>query len=762
MYLGSGKVLAPIFFLVFASVLLGLLAAQPPSAPASRPEALVSSDLPWAPFRDPSPALLEVSTLLNNAPRSEKLARLEELSNDRSQSPRTRGLAAFALGVQQLERKRIAPAVASFRRPEIDATELRGFALFYIARELETSRPGDALKALAALEASHPDFPLMDEARLRSARILNAKGEREEAIRMLGSVTQSAEDAARGDALDELSKLFMSLGRHQDAVDVLETLYYELPRHKRANNGGRRLTGLRKKLPEVAPARYYELGVKRAEILMEQGHYRDAYDGYASLLTRYRKVADVDRVRLRMAISQYRRRRLTASVANFKRVTRDELAPEALYYRAQVARRLRRQKTQLARVSELETRFPHSKWTAAALVRLADNHESNDEIDEALARFNQVIKQFPRGEHTIDARWRVHWNAYRRGRFDEAGRGFEETAREWPQARELARLLYFAGRAYQKAGELERADALYRQVMLGYQNTYYGRRALEHLSEMQGRRSSIARLEEARKGIDLSDAMSVQRVERQQRIAELLAVGLPKRALEDAEAAGNSKRGERANQANQDDTAFLMMAAWIHYSEGRPLQTIITIREAFPFHASATGDLLPRAVWQLFYPLPYREHVEHYAHARGLDPYLVAALIRQESTFNPRVRSRAGARGLMQLIPSTGRQVARQERRRYRTRDLYDPEINIRYGTRYFKDVLARFNGRVDYALASYNAGPHRVKRWTGMDMSIDPEVFIEEIPFDETRRYVKLVLRNEMLYRRLYGGAEVAAAAAP
>ena len=298
----------------------------------------------------------------------------------------------------------------------------------------------------------------------------------------------------------------------------------------------------------------------------------------ASLLTRYRKVADVDRVRLRMAISQYRRRRLTASVANFKRVTRDELAPEALYYRAQVARRLRRQKTQLARVSELETRFPHSKWTAAALVRLADNHESNDEIDEALARFNQVIKQFPRGEHTIDARWRVHWNAYRRGRFDEAGRGFEETAREWPQARELARLLYFAGRAYQKAGELERADALYRQVMLGYQNTYYGRRALEHLSEMQGRLSSIARLEEARKGIDLSDAMSVQRVERQQRIAELLAVGLPKRALEDAEAAGNSKRGERANQANQDDTAFLMMAAWIHYSESSSKKFLSTRR----------------------------------------------------------------------------------------------------------------------------------------------------------------------------------------
>ena len=763
MYLRSGKVLAPVFFLVFATVLLGLLAAQPPSSlPPSQPEALASSELPWAPLRDPAPALRQISTLLGNTPRNEKYARLEELSNDRSQSPRTRGLAAFALGVHQLERKRIAPAVESFRRPEIDATELEGFALFYIARELETSKPGDALTALAALEASHPDFPLMDEARLRYARILKAKGEREEAIRKLGTLTQSADDAARGDALDELSKLFIGLGRHQDAVDVLETLYYELPRHNRANNGGRRLTGLRKKLPEVEPARYYELGMKRAGILMEQGRYRDAYNGYASLLKRYRKVADVDHVRLRMAVSQYRRRRLTASVANFKRVTSDDLAPEALYYQAQVARRLQRQKTQLARVSELETRFPHSKWTAAALVRLADHHESNDELDEALARYNQVIQQFPQEEHTLDARWRVHWNAYRRGRFEEAGRGFEETARERPRAGELARLLYWAGRAYQEAGELERADALYRQVMLGYQNTYYGRRALEHLSEMQGRRSSIATIEEARKGIDLSDAMSVNRVERQQRIAELLAVGLPKRALEDAEAAGNSKGGKRGERSRQDDAAFLMMAAWIHYSEGRPLQTIITIREAFPFHESATGDLLPRGVWELFYPLPYREHVEHYANARGLDPYLVAALIRQESTFNPRVRSRAGARGLMQLIPATGRQVARQERRRYRTRDLYNPEINIRYGTRYLKDILGRFNGRVDYALASYNAGPHRVKRWTGMDMSIDPEVFIEEIPFDETRRYVKLVLRNEMLYRRLYGGAEVAAAAAP
>ncbi len=87
----------------------------------------------------------------------------------------------------------------------------------------------------------------------------------------------------------------------------------------------------------------------------------------------------------------------------------------------------------------------------------------------------------------------------------------------------------------------------------------------------------------------------------------------------------------------------------------------------------------------------------------------------------------------------------------HRSSDLYNPEVNIRFGTHYFRSVLNRFGGRVDYALASYNAGPHRVRAWTGMNLELDPEEFIEDIPFAETRKYVKLVLRNEMIYRRIY-----------
>jgi soluble lytic murein transglycosylase len=385
------------------------------------------------------------------------------------------------------------------------------------------------------------------------------------------------------------------------------------------------------------------------------------------------------------------------------------------------------------------------------LLSLARWHDDEKERESALAYYRRMLENFPEGKYASDAKWRVLWEDFRSGRYADAGFGWEEAAREQPGSEESAKLLYWAGRSYQAAGRFDRAEPLYRQVLLGYQNTYYGRRALEHLSEIKDQRSSLAALEAARSGIDLGEALKVDRVPLQTRIAQLYAAGLSDEALREAE---NAARGKR------DDTAFLAMAAWIHADRRRNLDAFRTIREAFPFHASATGDLLPRPIWELFYPLGYWDAIVRYSGERGLDPYLVAALIRQESTFNPRVKSQAGARGLMQILPSTGRLLARQERVRYDISDLYDPEINIRYGTRYLKDVLGSFGGRVDYALASYNAGPHRVRRWTGMDLTIPSEVFIEEIPFDETRDYVKLVLRNEMLYRRLYGGAEATAPA--
>jgi soluble lytic murein transglycosylase len=691
---------------------------------------------------------------VNRANLRERLATLQTIHGDGSRPETQRGLAAFSAAVLLSQNGRSAEAVDLFRSPAVSATELEGYALFLAALELELTRPDEALSLLRKVESDHGDVAVLDDARLALARLLRRAEDRESAADALRLVAKGSDPKLRGDALDELGSLLSDWKKYPEAALALETLYYEHPRHPRASAAGRQLNLVRAKLPPVDPLRLYALGLRRAELLVAEKRYGDAYEALAALVAKGSKtaaVADEELVRLKMGVAQYHRRQLSAAAAILKKVHREDLAPEALFYLAETARRLRQKTVWLTRASELCEKFPKSPWSEEMLFSLARRHDDDDERAQALGYYRRMLSEFPAGRHVLEAKWRVLWEDFRAGRYADAGFGWEETARERPGSDESSKLLYWAGRAYQASGRFDRAEPLYRQVLLGYQNTYYGRRAFEHLSEIQDQRSSLAAIEAARSGIDLSDALSVDRVDLQTRIVQLYVAGLEKEALREAALAASGRR---------DDSAFLALAAWIHADRRRNLDAFRTIREAFPFHVSATGDLLPRPIWELFYPLGYWEPIERYSAERGLDPYLVAALIRQESTFNPRVRSHAGARGLMQILPSTGKILARQEKLRYNVSDLYDPEINIRYGTRYLKDVLGSFGGRVDYALASYNAGPHRVRRWTGMDLSIPSEVFIEEIPFDETRDYVKLVLRNEMLYRRLYGGAALTAPA--
>ncbi|MCU0242981.1 MAG: lytic transglycosylase domain-containing protein, partial [Vicinamibacteria bacterium] len=163
---------------------------------------------------------------------------------------------------------------------------------------------------------------------------------------------------------------------------------------------------------------------------------------------------------------------------------------------------------------------------------------------------------------------------------------------------------------------------------------------------------------------------------------------------------------------------------------------------------------------RILYPIDFSDLLIQKARQQGLDPALVAAIIQQESTFDPNALSRAGARGLMQVIPPTGRQIARAKGVRYRRDALYDPAVSLDFGTFYLREVLDRFGQRPERALAAYNAGPHRVDRWTNGRPDMSAEEFIESIPFSETRHYVAIILAAQAQYRRLYPALSVSAQA--
>ena len=161
---------------------------------------------------------------------------------------------------------------------------------------------------------------------------------------------------------------------------------------------------------------------------------------------------------------------------------------------------------------------------------------------------------------------------------------------------------------------------------------------------------------------------------------------------------------------------------------------------------------IPDAYWRLLFPQPYWNDLVTQAERNGLDPYLVASLIRQESEFNPSVVSHANAYGLMQLLPSVGKSIARQQGvKPFDAGKLLDPRINLQLGTANLRQVLNRYGGQVEYALAAYNAGDTPVRQWMATGDYKDVPEFVESIPYTETREYVQAILRNRELYRALY-----------
>ncbi|HUS08809.1 MAG TPA: lytic transglycosylase domain-containing protein, partial [Bryobacteraceae bacterium] len=175
-------------------------------------------------------------------------------------------------------------------------------------------------------------------------------------------------------------------------------------------------------------------------------------------------------------------------------------------------------------------------------------------------------------------------------------------------------------------------------------------------------------------------------------------------------------------------------------------------------YLSIPFDAAPEKFWRLAFPLPYRSAVEMNSRLRSLDPYMVAALIRQESEFNPQALSRVKAYGLTQVMPSTGRELSRKLGvRKFTAKMLFQPDINLKLGTYYLRSLLDQLGGEWETTLASYNAGKSRVLTWLNWARYEEPAEFIETIPFTETRNYVQIVLRNADVYRRLYGPKQAA-----
>ena len=315
--------------------------------------------------------------------------------------------------------------------------------------------------------------------------------------------------------------------------------------------------------------------------------------------------------------------------------------------------------------------------------------------------------------------------------------------------------MYWLGRCYEKLGQSGHALYLYGRTQKLINNSYYGQRAREAEASLQKIRNvenrPIAGLDFKRiagfcDGIQLPPILFSKPNETGNRIIDrarqLVAADLLDFALAEL------RWGIRKYSENTD--AFNFVMSKIYASRGDYSEAISCLMQIYPDYSSRPPASLPEEIWQMFFPVRHLEIISKHATRTKTDPALILGIIRQESAFEQTARSSADARGLMQILPSTGSRVARQARiSRYNSTKLFQPEINIILGTRLLSSLLQKY-GEPELALASYNAGKSRVDRWLKEFGDTDMVEFVERIPFYETRNYVQKVLSNKAHYSLL------------
>ncbi|HST60105.1 MAG TPA: lytic transglycosylase domain-containing protein, partial [Longimicrobium sp.] len=318
-----------------------------------------------------------------------------------------------------------------------------------------------------------------------------------------------------------------------------------------------------------------------------------------------------------------------------------------------------------------------------------------------------------------------------------AAAAWEAYAARWPRGEQTAEAAYRAGVIHERAGRGDKARMMYAAAIAAEPVSYFAIRAADRM----GADPLAAALANTRDWLPVpGDAGETEAALR--RLDALDAAGMTDAWKE--ELAWQTRRLDRR------PAALLGLAEGLR-DRGHSIDAIRMGRELL---ARGNGEWDARLL-RVVFPFIYRDLLEAEAERADVDPYLLAGLVRQESSFNPKARSWVGATGLSQIMPATGKWLAPGAGvPNFDPSLLAVPEINLRMGARYLRDQLRRYGGKRDLALAAYNAGPSRADKWRReLGYGGDPDRFRERIPFDETREYVHVVIRNAVVYRRLYGG---------
>jgi len=681
----------------------------------------------------------------------------------------------FLLGRTLAARDRTSDAEAVLLRIPSEYPVVADYALFILAEHYAAKqRYGDAVGLYQRLINPYPSSPLVPKALFRKAQALYDAGSFGDSAaafeRALSDFPRSeqAPDAGLG-----LGRALAEAGDLPGSVRAFLDVTIRYPAVDRDGEVEKYLDALKARGAEVTrltPGQYYD----RAKNQFKARQYERAYDSFRAALDADPAHPQKADILLQSGIALYNIGRRPEAASMLERLLKADLSDcrcaEALNWLGKSYSRLGLREEAVESFLRLARTYPESDWADDALYLAGNVYRDAGDMKMAVKYYRRLATEYPESSFADSALWWEGWAAYSSGDLKRSVQTLQEIVRRYPRSWLVNQALYWQGRAAEKEGDVVRARRQYRSILSRGPYTYYGHRAAERLSGLELPVMVVAdepvvnpadpeengQIPEG--GQDLSDSEADgPPVWTEEAIAALSSHPAYRKCLE-LMYLGMKKEASIELWSLRDVMparyGALLGVSKAFFELGDYYSSLVVVLRGFDRHLERPSSRFPEDLWLLAYPQGFWQSIVAVATKYGIDPYFVAAIIREESQFRPEAVSPAGARGVMQVMPATGEWVARTtglagfDRSR-----LFEADVNITVGTWYLAHLMKRFQGDLYRVSAAYNAGPEAVSAWNARNGgSGDIDEFVESIPYLETRGYVKKVIRNYAEYRRLYG----------
>lgn len=630
-------------------------------------------------------------------------------------------------------------------------TNLGDYALWLRGRAMQSD--GDHAGAMQQFERVVNEFPeslRIQEAKLKWAESAMATGRAGEVPRFLSPLNEKNV----ADSLLITAKAYETAGDQAQAIVFFRKAYLYGGTRDSGKEAEARLKAL--SIDPLTNATAEEMKV-RADRLMAMGTSSLAFDAYSRLIERFPAEATPE-VHLSRISAANRSGNAVNAQSAFDAMPRNMEGRDQAY-RDLVNAHAKAKLWPRARAvaDEMRLNYPQSPLTVKAWVEAGYAARDARNKGEENHFLRTALINYPNAVEVAGAQFELAWLEHEAGNNARAADMLIEHLARYADKDNSNRgkAGYWSARNAERAGRIGEACTLYDATAYRYSANWYGHIALQRLGSLRSRGqcqapaqfpagSLVPQAAANLKTIIVAPETSGPReLERADKSDHLSTIGLFDWAIDELKDA----------QKTAQNSPKINLALAKHYRmKSDNVNALLSLAKSYPDYAQMFPEEMGRDEWDIFYPHIAWDQVAKWSKARGLDIYMVAGLIRQESIFNPSVRSSANAYGLMQLLLPTAQMMARKYGSAApvgSASDLYNPDLNVELGTAYMKENLEKY-GRIEYMSVAYNAGPGRVVTWR-RTLPMEMDEFVEAIPFRETKGYVQGIIRNTAQYRRLY-----------